>query len=728
MKDKGKFFILAIFWLVVSALVISAFAGMITPLPASSQKERAKLFGSVFGRSGEKMEILLEIPEGRDVHAALSLDSGNRHAIRDALELPGNLEYIHIDPDRQIAYLANSHAGLQIVDIANPDNIHLIGSIATPGNAWDVIIRNDTLIFSAGKGGLQIYDVSSPAAPVKVSELIIPNLSLLKLSLYGDIIYASSSAKKGLHIIDISDLEAPVHKRTLLAGEGVWSLVNNGRSLFVIHGRYFCSIYDLENPLHPRTLSRFEVPFYVSQTAIYRGMLYIPVREKELLVYDISDPANPRRTGWSSGKIDVETVELEQGKAYLSNRRGDLFRYDLADPARPRLISVSDTPFKIRNITVHEDSIFVAAGLSGFQVFDISRLPPQKQVRSLQVPGKLSKVLSDENHYYLATNTKGLLIADKTESEALPHIIATLPLPGVVFDMIRSGNHLYLVCNKAGLKVVDISIPDRPELVAELNIPGIFRDIVQDGNQIYIAAGDNGLLSVNISHPETPVLIGNLPLPDARKLALDANRLYALTTSGELHIIDISDPARPTRISSCPLPWPLSDFADSNHLQVADETAYFAAGPAKLILFDLRDENQPKISRIVSIEGEVMCVRVIDSNIFVTTRQRRMFWLQQERDGSIIHRAEIDVLGTSYGLQFDAGTIILTNGYKGLTFMPRPLELSIARKPYGYSRKLNPSLKTIEIPSHLQPGVYNLTLSGEDGISNFIGAVRIAAE
>jgi len=67
------------------------------------------------------------------------------------------------------ALLAFGDDGFQVVDVSIPSRAKKVGSVNTPGYAYDVQVLSNRLYLADGGAGVSIYDVSSPTNPVKLS-------------------------------------------------------------------------------------------------------------------------------------------------------------------------------------------------------------------------------------------------------------------------------------------------------------------------------------------------------------------------------------------------------------------------------------------------------------------------------------------------------------------------------------------------------------------------------
>ncbi|MDI3503236.1 MAG: hypothetical protein PWP64_172 [Candidatus Cloacimonadota bacterium] len=73
--------------------------------------------------------------------------------------------------NNDIVYVAARHGGLQIVDVSDPAAPVLVGSYDTYGYASDIDYKDGYVAVSSGSGGTYIFDVSIPAAPRMIQQI-----------------------------------------------------------------------------------------------------------------------------------------------------------------------------------------------------------------------------------------------------------------------------------------------------------------------------------------------------------------------------------------------------------------------------------------------------------------------------------------------------------------------------------------------------------------------------
>ena len=111
-----------------------------------------------------------------------------------------------------IAYATDSPSGLYVFDLSRPGMPEPVGIVHAPAAPRDIEVSvgtdsRPTLIVGAGGGDLQVYDVSDPAAPRKLSSFETPGRAT-RVSLDGDHAFVADT-EAGVQVVDLSDPANP---------------------------------------------------------------------------------------------------------------------------------------------------------------------------------------------------------------------------------------------------------------------------------------------------------------------------------------------------------------------------------------------------------------------------------------------------------------------------------------------------------------------------------------
>jgi hypothetical protein len=120
-------------------------------------------------------------------------------------------DYVHeIQLVGQFAYLVTgAGAGhLEIVDVSQPDQPKLVGSLTFDSSAAGVRVVRDIAYVAATFGGLQVVDVSNPAVPVLVGSIDTIGAAS-GVDVVGDLAYVAATSA-GLQVVEVQLLPASV--------------------------------------------------------------------------------------------------------------------------------------------------------------------------------------------------------------------------------------------------------------------------------------------------------------------------------------------------------------------------------------------------------------------------------------------------------------------------------------------------------------------------------------
>lgn len=323
-----------------------------------------------------------------------------------------------------LAYLADGNAGLQVFDVSNPANPVRVGGHNTLGNtrndnpywyAQDVHLSANLAYVAAWEGGLQIFDVSHPANPVRVGGYLSPESGVARsVQVVGSLAYLSVG-QAGMQIIDVSDPAFPVR---------VGKFITSGSAFHV---------------------------------QVLENLAYVADWDGGLQIIDISHPANPVRIGgWNDlWSIRAGFVQVVGSLAYLATEGGGLQIIDVRDPTHPVHLG-HDTAGYVYGFAVAESLAFVAKGFStGLDLIDVS--DPTRPIRlgGIETKGGALGVQVVGNVVYVADGSRGLTVLqlfddrpiikapplsqDRNLGESVTFTVTTAGTPATSFQWRKDG-------------------------------------------------------------------------------------------------------------------------------------------------------------------------------------------------------------------------------------------------------------------------------------------------
>ncbi|QSQ13107.1 LVIVD repeat-containing protein [Myxococcus landrumensis] len=327
-----------------------------------------------------------------------------------------------------------SSGGLTLLSEQRAASGHAVDVYVTKGHAYVVSLSNQ------GKpGGLTVFDVSNPRAPVLRTSISLPdNANWNGVWAKGDALYVAALST-GTHVYDISKPDAPSLIRIMPAGRsGMHTVLVDGNRLYGAGTGVGTHVYDITEPLNPVLRTIFTLPEDVSlgdphDTFSYEGRLYISNSSGGYTVVDPTDLDNIKVLGTymrpdqgfahhsAVGTFGGKTIAFEGGEFNGSHVRV----LDVSDPAR--IVKIGE--FRMRqttsmhNLILRGNLLYVAWYQEGLRVLDVSNPTKPRQVAHYQTfreedpdrgdnlfEGAFGIRVPGDGYVYVADSSRGLLI------------------------------------------------------------------------------------------------------------------------------------------------------------------------------------------------------------------------------------------------------------------------------------------------------------------------------
>jgi hypothetical protein len=380
-------------------------------------------------------------------------------------------------------YVAAGEDGLRAIDVSDPLNPTLAGTLDTPGYANAVAVSGTHAYVADGDSGLRIINISNPSGlsedgfcdtPDEAEDVVVTgNYALV------------ADDERGLRIVDVSDPETAAETGAYDVTSAAWSLAVSGTLAYV--GDYYMGLGASDGALR---------------------------------IVDVADPANPAQAGFAELSGRGTGVGLAAGYAYLSGYLGGLLVVDVSDPASPSQVASSPTPKLAHDVVLTGSHAYVAES-QGVYVFDISNPPLPAPVGTWPTTGSSVYCVAVAGHYvYAGVGNDGLRIID-VSNPVSPTNAGFYSVPDSIRDVVVVDDLAYVAADGVGLHIVDVSNPVSPTLA------GIYDgwDIVQGvavagagpGRVLAYILGEywdddeqwqNGLAVLDVSDPAHPFEVG----------------------------------------------------------------------------------------------------------------------------------------------------------------------------------------------------------------------------
>ncbi|MCK4303770.1 MAG: hypothetical protein KAY24_05995, partial [Candidatus Eisenbacteria sp.] len=313
-------------------------------------------------------------------------------------------------------YLFSSErAFLEILNVADPPNAYLVGSVDRPYWLQEVRAADGfTYIADLGEiflvpGGLKIVDVSVPGAPlsrgaypmdlwamptvldvwnhhVYMPDMIdwVPTLITIDVSnpdapgLAGEYLASAKDVCTAdtltyildgsiLNILDLRDPENPSLEGSLpLDDDGRKICVHDGYAYIAAEGAYTLWIVDVSESSCPELCSSLPIGCNYTRDIVVRDTLAYVVCDQQLQIINVSDPYDPSNIGSFDDVTSATGIYVAGDYAYIANY--SLLKVDIANPDTPSLVGEYPIPGCSYSVTGVDEYVYLTTG-SSFMVF-----------------------------------------------------------------------------------------------------------------------------------------------------------------------------------------------------------------------------------------------------------------------------------------------------------------------------------------------------------------------
>jgi hypothetical protein len=237
---------------------------------------------------------------------------------------------VHVVGDR--AYIADGNSGLVVIDIEAPTNPSFDWSVSTDGFANDVDIQDQYAYVATGDYGLRIIDINTEA---EVAEFDIEEQETFSVQVVDDFVYLGDG--NGLRIVNITDPLNPTEEAFYsLLDPGIYATMDvyvSGSYAYVTNAANIngLTILDISDPSDPEFLG--SVSQSLSMGVMALGTTVYLTHIEGLRAFDITKPSNPIEKGYFNPSGFCSKTMISGSYAYLSALTGGLYILDISQVA-----------------------------------------------------------------------------------------------------------------------------------------------------------------------------------------------------------------------------------------------------------------------------------------------------------------------------------------------------------------------------------------------------------
>lgn len=416
--------------------------------------------------------------------------------------------------------------------------------------AYDVFISGNYAYVAAHSSGLQIYNVTNPAAITGPVTLPLAGSSI-GVYITGNYAYVAAGLN-GIHVVDITNPASPVLKATYDTPGSAREIFVEGNTAFVADG-LAVEIIDVSNqtcgtPLCTlSSINSFTVGgASIKDITVSGGLAYVLDHDTGLHIVDVTSLSTPI----VKGNYDYDTsgysnkFHVIENYAYIADETMGLFIVDVSDSSNPTLSGSYNTTGYAKNVFVSGDMAFVADSIKGLKTIGVKNKNQPFLAGSNSTLSNVQNLFISGDYAYVLEHTSGSTgnlrvfnIKETPKPEALP-VFSTNTVKGVFV----SEGYAFLAQGTSGFEIIDISDTDSYTLTAAHGSGASYNNVFVEGSRAYFAVESPGKVEVyDVSNKKDPVLLGEVGgLSQAFDIAVSGNYAYVADMAGGLRIIDVA--------------------------------------------------------------------------------------------------------------------------------------------------------------------------------------------
>jgi hypothetical protein len=301
------------------------------------------------------------------------------------------------------AFVASGDAGLDVVDISNPEGAAPLGQA---GVAWaDEVVVSGSHAYVLGEYGLYAVDASDPSSlqlgGVGVTGTIPRGLAVTETHAF----VVGADFECSFEVFDIQDPMQPEHVAFLPYSNGPTGVAITGDHALVAyrHGLDVLRIDDPTQPMIVEHLSLLGRPVSVTVSGEYAYVA--SVEGGGFQVVGIADPEHPTRV--ATLPLDCSSVTIDGSLAYVVG--SGVYVVDISAPSTPTLVTTIEPPRPYAGVAILGHLLYVAAMWDGVYIYDVANPGSPEFVAAFRTIDQAEGIAAVSGVFFVADLQGGLL-------------------------------------------------------------------------------------------------------------------------------------------------------------------------------------------------------------------------------------------------------------------------------------------------------------------------------
>ena len=353
---------------------------------------------------------------------------------------------VSIEVEDEIAYVAETLDGIEVLNVSNSDEITEITQYANDTCSFnDLIVQGDYLYAAAGPSGLAIFDITDKEGEFVPITFVsgISNTSDF-LTIQDNYVFLDIDGK-GFTIIDVTDKLNPIITARITIDTDIKEVIIKDSYAFAIGYSTGIRVYNISNPYEPQFLISYTTFSGIGNVRaqdieIADDLAYVALTT-EFAIFNISNPLSITLVE-DIQNINAYGINLAENLAFITIENDVDFEYGqrIYDTSNSsNLVEVSEliSAYKTTKdayIDISSDLLYLAQGRYGTTIFDISDINNIIELDDYEDSKTLNVIIISGKNRGVVLNTLILGVSTTIFSiiigTALAFILARYEFPG----------------------------------------------------------------------------------------------------------------------------------------------------------------------------------------------------------------------------------------------------------------------------------------------------------
>ncbi len=306
-------------------------------------------------------------------------------------------------------YVAGADQGLLIIEKGRLASRSTIETMNTSGSAHDLWVRDHWLYVADAAGGILLKNLADQSSPfISLSKQRSESLTAMNNLLF------VAQGRGGVEVFDISSPGKPSFV-TYWPGLQGWRLAAGGQHVVVAKGAFGIDFVNVSDIYHPEIMDSIK-GIHPLDVEMAGDTVYVVSKNDGLLIYQVTEGERLKRVGqlttpFPMNQFDLSiALQVKDGIAYIANGRAGLLIVDVTDPVEPKILSSIDIPGVCKELKIVGKRVYAVSHRGGVSVVDVQDPENPMVLNTFSVPGLSRGIEIVDSLIYVAHNTMGVTI------------------------------------------------------------------------------------------------------------------------------------------------------------------------------------------------------------------------------------------------------------------------------------------------------------------------------